>query len=138
MVAERCVWPVPARVVEAMSGVEGNGGGRAGGGIFDDDDADLRRGEGGYEGGSGPVAADGEAHGSGSFVQDRVEALERKIREVEVMDMQIFGNVALVHFTTNSLGIFVRCAASLEILLPKLTSDLWNLLRWPGSCQFQR
>ena len=53
----------------------------------------------------------------------------RNIREVEVMDMQICGNVALVHFTTNSLGIFVRCAANLEILLPKLTSDLWNLLR---------
>jgi len=62
----------------------------------------------------------------------------RNIREVEVMDMQICGNVALVLFTTNSLGIFVRCAASLETLLPKLTSDLWNLLRWPGSCQFQR
>ena len=77
-----------------MSGVGDGTEVRAGGGVFDEVDPDLRRGEGGYNGGTVPVAAGGEADGAGgvSAVMRMVEMLERRIRELEKQVREEGGN----------------------------------------------
>ena len=89
MVAERrCKRPVaPWVAVVTMSGVGGRDGVdiRAGGGVFDEVDPELR-GEGGYNGEAETVAGNaggGGGTGGDGAVRQLVQALERRIAQLE-------------------------------------------------------
>ena len=78
-----------------MSGVGGRDGVdiRAGGGVFDEVDEDLRRGEGGYEDGA-ETNPGGVGEVSGA-VKRLIEALEKRIKELEKQVQTMRGNNAL-------------------------------------------
>ena len=69
---------------------------RAGGGVFDEVDPDLRRGEGGYNGETETTGGVGQTEDVGA-VRRLVDALERRIKELEKKGSAGVGGVEFVN-----------------------------------------